>query len=249
MSTIEEFLFYSNQTNSVEELCSLFQKSLEIMGFNKYRYGFLTEHKSVGKPANHGLQYNFPDDWMKHYIESGYLDVDPVKNQLSVSRTPFRWDKIDYFLKLNEKEKKVLEEAKDAGLIKGVGLAIHTGPGEVAGFGIASDFKDLEVTDVMLQKINLLAFQFHHRYLSLLQVPEQVADRIVLTSREKDVLSWLASGKSSSVIGEILSISENTVNYHIKQCHKKLEANNRILPVTKAIRLGLIDLISPKFII
>jgi len=45
-------------------------------------------------------------------------------------------------------------------------------------------------------------------------VPDQ------LSAREQSCLSWTARGKSSWEIGRILSISENTVIYHIKNAMK-----------------------------
>lgn len=61
-----------------------------------------------------------------------------------------------------------------------------------------------------------------------------------LTDREKACLGWTALGKSSWEIGKILSISENTVVFHIKNAMKKLRTSNRTLAAFKAIQLGLI---------
>jgi DNA-binding CsgD family transcriptional regulator len=62
-----------------------------------------------------------------------------------------------------------------------------------------------------------------------------------LSDREKACLSWTALGKSSWEIGKILSISENTVVFHIKNAMRKLGTNNRTLAAVKAIQLGLIE--------
>jgi LuxR family quorum-sensing system transcriptional regulator CciR len=62
-----------------------------------------------------------------------------------------------------------------------------------------------------------------------------------LSDREKACLSWTASGKSSWEVGQILSISENTVVFHIKNAMRKLGAANRTLAAVKAIELGLIQ--------
>lgn|SRR5579871_6563685 len=63
----------------------------------------------------------------------------------------------------------------------------------------------------------------------------------LLSSREKVCLSWTARGKSSWEIGRILNISENTVNFHIKNALKKLDSNSRTLAAIKAIQLGIIE--------
>jgi LuxR family quorum-sensing system transcriptional regulator CciR len=63
----------------------------------------------------------------------------------------------------------------------------------------------------------------------------------LLSDREKACLSWAVSGKSSWEIGKILSISEHTVVFHIKNAMRKLNANSRAVAAFRAIRLGLIE--------
>jgi DNA-binding CsgD family transcriptional regulator/TolB-like protein len=63
---------------------------------------------------------------------------------------------------------------------------------------------------------------------------------VTLSSRERVCLGWAAQGKSSWDIGVILAISENTVNFHIKNAMKKLETTSRTVAAIKALQLGLI---------
>jgi DNA-binding CsgD family transcriptional regulator len=65
---------------------------------------------------------------------------------------------------------------------------------------------------------------------------------VQLSRREKDCLTWTAQGKSSGDIGMILNISENTVNFHVKNAMRKLETTSRTVAVVKSIRLNLIEL-------
>ena len=62
-----------------------------------------------------------------------------------------------------------------------------------------------------------------------------------LTGREIEVLKWTADGKSSSEIADLLSISENTVNFHIKNSVVKLRTANRTAAVVRAAMLGLLN--------
>jgi LuxR family transcriptional regulator, activator of conjugal transfer of Ti plasmids len=61
------------------------------------------------------------------------------------------------------------------------------------------------------------------------------------TRRERECLEWVARGKSSWDISIILNISENTVNFHLKNTMKKLGASRRSVAAIRAIELGLID--------
>ncbi|MGY3034079.1 DNA-binding CsgD family transcriptional regulator [Bradyrhizobium sp. USDA 4354] len=44
---------------------------------------------------------------------------------------------------------------------------------------------------------------------------------VVLSERERQCLRWVEKGKSSWSIGVILKVSENTVNFHIKNAMAK----------------------------
>ncbi|WP_227268179.1 response regulator transcription factor [Roseobacter weihaiensis] len=49
----------------------------------------------------------------------------------------------------------------------------------------------------------------------------------VLTSREKEVMSWLGRGMSDAKIADILRLSPNTVRVHVKNIMKKLGLSDR----------------------
>lgn len=62
-----------------------------------------------------------------------------------------------------------------------------------------------------------------------------------LTPRELQVLQLIRDGYKNKQIAAELSISENTVNFHIKNIVDKLGANDRTHAVTIAIRRGLLS--------
>ena len=67
------------------------------------------------------------------------------------------------------------------------------------------------------------------------------AKHSTLTSREAEVLTWVARGKSAWEIGEILRITKRTVDEHVQTAVRKLGAANRTHAVAIAIRERLID--------
>lgn len=79
------------------------------------------------------------------------------------------------------------------------------------------------------------------------QVPPAVAALIAehlgeedLTTRELEVLQLVRDGCKNKQIADQLSISENTVNFHLKNIAEKLGANDRTHAVTIATRRGLL---------
>ena len=59
-----------------------------------------------------------------------------------------------------------------------------------------------------------------------------------LTSREVEVLKWTADGKSAQDIADILALSKNTVDFHIKNAVTKMQAANKTAAVVRAAMLG-----------
>jgi LuxR family transcriptional activator of conjugal transfer of Ti plasmids len=64
---------------------------------------------------------------------------------------------------------------------------------------------------------------------------------VKLSEREKTCLSWAALGKSSWDIATILGLSEHTVNFHLENAMKKLDAPSRTVACFRAVKLGLIE--------
>ncbi|MCJ2021380.1 MULTISPECIES: DNA-binding response regulator [unclassified Methylobacterium] len=56
---------------------------------------------------------------------------------------------------------------------------------------------------------------------------ERLRARLPITGREAEVLLWLARGKSSRDIGEILGLSHRTVTKHLEGIYAKLGVENR----------------------
>ena len=65
-----------------------------------------------------------------------------------------------------------------------------------------------------------------------------------LTPRELEVLRLVRDGYRNKQIADQLSISETTVNFHIKNIVDKLQANDRTHAVTIALRRGLLEISS-----
>jgi DNA-binding NarL/FixJ family response regulator len=61
-----------------------------------------------------------------------------------------------------------------------------------------------------------------------------------LTRREIELLRLVADGLSNKAIAQTLSVSENTVKYHVRNILQKLGVQNRTEAVAHAIRAGLL---------
>jgi len=64
---------------------------------------------------------------------------------------------------------------------------------------------------------------------------------LTLTDREKEILKLIAEGHSSKEIGDLLFISQGTVETHRKSLLKKLDVHNVAGLVRVAVKEGLVD--------
>jgi DNA-binding NarL/FixJ family response regulator len=61
---------------------------------------------------------------------------------------------------------------------------------------------------------------------------QRLKTQFCLTTRESDVLLWIAHGKTNREIGQIIDMSPRTVNKHLEQIFKKLDVENRTTAAT-----------------
>ncbi|TKD11765.1 response regulator [Polyangium fumosum] len=77
---------------------------------------------------------------------------------------------------------------------------------------------------------------------SLVQKLAASLSREALTSREVEVLEYLARGESNKEISALLGIGETTVKSHLRSIFRKLDVLSRTEAIATASRLGLIKL-------
>jgi DNA-binding CsgD family transcriptional regulator len=95
--------------------------------------------------------------------------------------------------------------------------------------------------------INLIPDPTREQYILLLKEKEIQLFSIAtlallgLSTRETEVLFWIAQDKSNSEISKVLSCSEGTVRKHLENIYKKLDVQTRLGAVMFALeKLGLI---------
>jgi len=68
---------------------------------------------------------------------------------------------------------------------------------------------------------------------------EETRDELGLTARERQVLAWVARGKTNPEVAELLWVAPATVRKHLENVYAKLGVHNRTAAVTRFI--GLLD--------
>jgi DNA-binding CsgD family transcriptional regulator len=127
----------------------------------------------------------------------------------------------------------LIEELKRLGLYD---LVVGAPPAEEEPREAADDCKPRVRT-----AIHVMCTCAHARVRTILNLTEDVPKREVafrLTAREREVLMWVARGKTDWEIGEILQISKETSFAHVRNCCRKLDALTRTQAVVRAMMTG-----------
>ena len=206
-------------------------------GFDHMVYTCLRAPNTEMTTPHFVTTYN--DEWVNRYAEKDYKNVDPVVLVALNSSMPFQWSD----LKCNKKQQQFFNEAEDFGIRKqGITIPIHGIQNETAIFCFTSGIKD-EIWDKELREkfanLYTISSLVHNNFVNNALPKIAIEESIQLTDREKECLLWTARGKSSWEIGEILNLSERTVNFHIQNACNKFGATNKLHAVVKAISQNL----------
>jgi len=185
----------------------------------------------------HVVNIDYPKEWVRLYQERKYYDVDPIVKENFSRFTIQYW--ADTYRKLRP-EKEFVAVAEDFGLCSGYTSGIRNLSGTTGGlFSFAGiDLPRSERTRTVLELVTPHLYQAVERITS----SERLERLPVLSAREKEVLKWVAYGKTSWETSVILGISDRTVKFHINNVMKKLNASTRTHAVAIASELGLVDL-------
>lgn len=235
-----EFIYESNRSCTTTELTGSFLKFLSAYGLDRFVMSEMSHDTTKHKEDNHGILVNYPEEWMGHYIAHNYIDHDPVYQTALIARKPFTWDEVKNNVDIPKKSKRIMEEARECKLYDGIGLSIHRPFGKIIGMGISGSEQGIEYHKDAISCLYAAANQFFTVYADLTEMERIKEPDISITPREKEVLLWLARGKTKVEISYILYVSESCVKRHCENIYKKLNASNIPMAVTRALRAGLI---------
>jgi LuxR family transcriptional regulator, activator of conjugal transfer of Ti plasmids len=228
--TLINHLHEATSTDALREAMSGFADSY---GLGQFTYGFTGQ--GLRKPV---YITTYPGEWTQHYLDSRYYEIDPVVAQAR-GLLPFEWNSLNPLPQASAPQRRLFREATDFGINCGFTVPIHDSYGRVGAVTFTSDRKpellrrDL---DAYRNVLHLAAMYFHvHARQKLEGVIE--LNRPHLSPREMACLQWVARGKSTWDIGEILGVSRRTVVFHLENAKRKLNA----LTLPQAVAVALQD--------
>jgi LuxR family transcriptional regulator len=179
---------------------------------------------------------SYPQAWLEHYQAENYFAIDPVLRPVNFMRGYLPWND-ELFADTPE----FWDAARDHGLRRGITQCVMS-PSRAAGLLSVSRSSlkgKLLPEDELNARLQYLA-ELSLMTLARLQDPSVETMTMKFSKREREILQWTGEGKTSAEIAIILSISENTVNFHQKNMQKKFNAPNKTQIACYAAAIGII---------
>jgi LuxR family quorum sensing-dependent transcriptional regulator len=186
------------------------------------------------------LLSGWSDEWYERYTGLGYVHLDPVARRCFSTTLPFDWSEAPYDHEADLPARRVMDEARDFGMADGFCVPIHMEGGMQGVVSLVGDARQID--DKARLELHMLALYAHGQLRFLNSSRSDRSIKRAITSREGEVLKWVAAGKTASEIADITGLSQRTVNQHCENAQKRLGTNNRVHTVVEAIRHKLISL-------
>ena len=184
-------------------------------------------------------QMTYSEEWQSHYLANAFYNIDPTLHEARRSIAPVDWSRLDR----SENFRTVFRAAHDFGISdQGLTVPVRGPLGDVGGLSVTTSLNVNEWQSLRREIIkDLQAFAVHiHDKVVTSDSPLNTIMAPQLSSREIEILQWIAAGKSQQDIGDILSISHRTVEVHLRSARTKLNALTTAQAIGRAIAIGLV---------
>ena len=182
------------------------------------------------------LLISWPRDWYQQYGQCRFVEHDVVAASFRTRTASFRWSDLRIETAASRRVMQIAGE--DFAMRKGFAVPIFGLNGYEAGLSVAGP--DIDDSDEANSAIELIAIYAFNQLTKLKNCGRDA--RGVLRPREREVMQWVAAGKTTWDIGAILHISSDTVNKTIASAMRRLEVHTRAQAVSEALRRREIEI-------
>jgi DNA-binding CsgD family transcriptional regulator len=182
----------------------------------------------------------FGEALVAQYLAARFSGIAVLANLIQQSARPVYLDDIERLPDLTPRERDNIAAYRAAGVANGLGIQAFGPHGRNGIYAIDLQPELPRLPPRTLGALRWACQVMHLRYCAL--ILPALGTLPSLSSREAEVLGWVALGKSNTAIGEILGISAHTVDAHLRRIYLKLGVVDRISAALRALGFGLISL-------
>ncbi|MVA55306.1 helix-turn-helix transcriptional regulator [Agrobacterium vitis] len=231
------FLSQIKQIYTIKNLVDLTKHATSLYGVKNIVLGFPPKIGMLPSQQMQGiLLADWPDEWSHLYFRDNLAFKDPAIRQIVRSEPSFVWSDFSKTLAISRDEKWLMDQAKEFFVSNGFTLPILSLDGRCAGVTFAGS--DIDDSPQARTGMTLIASLIFARTLELHSENHKQANP--LTPREREVIGWIANGKTDWEISVIFGVSEKAVTKDVGNIMMKLGAVSRSHAIAEAFRQKLI---------
>lgn len=219
---------------SLEALGETMTMATENLGFE---YFAIAHHVPTTLLGTRPMRlHNYPSDWAEDYDRRGYGGIDPVHRASQMTNAGFRWSDIGEMIAINAQDRQVFDLGKSQGIWDGYTVPAHV-PGEASGSVTFVNPPSRAMPDeivMMAQSLGTAAFASARRIWTMRGILSRLP-YLPLTPRQREILYWIALGKTDKEIAIIMDMRDETVTKHATQACERCGVNKRSLLVSRAL--------------
>jgi LuxR family quorum sensing-dependent transcriptional regulator len=242
-----DFVEKVGAATTIDEVYALLASELRNFGFTDF---LVTDMPPPSlQLETHLILNGWSEPWFERYVEQGFYRHDPMAKHTRETSLPFFWHEVALGSEHTPEARQVMDEASEFGLKQGFSVPILGPDGDRSCVTMGGE--KLDIPPRGREIIYVISLCAHQRARALRRDwaarpnrGDRTWDRkgAVLSAREREVLKWVALGKTDAEIGELLHISSATSFAHVRNSCRKLNAATRTQAVVRALYLGEISL-------
>lgn len=183
---------------------------------------------------------NYPEEWQTRYLARDYTRIDPVVAMARNRMKAFTWAASSPATHSAKAVKAFYSEAGEFGIRSGISIPIRTAFGHMSMLTLASAKSSLSLESDIDQVAAVTSVALLHASLERHNAEPTAARSVELTAKQALCLKWSAEGKSMKAIATIENMAYATVNFHLNNARKALDASSLAQATALATKLKLI---------
>jgi len=237
--SLEEFAGKLSAVTSCKEVWNELMGFLQPLGIDALSYYHKPPAGAVDFSDKYFVSLGFDEDLAKEHRRQHTLFSAAFTSNFNPLLEPIFWADVATTLDLTPDQLDQLEAFYRPCPANGLVVPVY-GPNSRNGCAVMR-FKDFKApfSRENIFKAHFASNQSHLQFCKIMA--SNVKNNVILTEREREVLTWVARGKSNAVIAEIVGISHHTVNGYLRRVYLKTQTSDRTTAALRAVGDGLID--------
>jgi DNA-binding CsgD family transcriptional regulator len=216
------------------------------LGFSRLNYGLtrFRSENSIGDPEDALFLSTSEAEYSQLYVRDGFFKRTPVYRWLmkNTGITTWRWvhDDFEAGLLPPEEAEAVRVNAR-FGIFAGVAISFPETQRTKGALGLTANpgMDHDDVDDILAAHRPAIEAVAHMMHLRIITLPANYVRRS-LTPRQREVLEWVADGKTTQDVAILMSISAAMVEKHLRLAREALNVETTAQAVAKGTLLNLI---------